>query len=118
MYGAIRVLRNAVDGGRVGVTFLGGGGGTLRRCMVQRYSRYEGVGGCKCPGKALRNTWMTLIFVTETFTSNSFTVDKYNRAPVNYALEPRLYGHLISMTTSPLQAYSQIISHIKKRIGC
>ena len=42
LFGAIQVLRNA-DGGGGGVRFSGGK--TLRRCKVQCYLRYEGVGG-------------------------------------------------------------------------
>ena len=52
--GAIQVLRNADGGG--GVRFSGKK--ALRRCKVQCYLRYEGVGGVQYSeeNKALRNT--------------------------------------------------------------
>ena len=46
-YGAIQVLRNAVEGGRVS-DFTEK---SLRRCTVQRYYRYEGAGGCQISRK-------------------------------------------------------------------
>ena len=45
--GAIQVLRNAVGGGRVS-DFPEK---ALRTCTVQRYWRYEGVGGCQISTK-------------------------------------------------------------------